>query len=349
MSGGVDSSVAAALLVDAGYRVIGMMLRLWSEPGEQDSNRCCTPEAMAQARRVASMLKIPFYAVDAREAFHVRVVQPFLEGYAQGVTPNPCAFCNRTIRWGLLLEQALRLNAAYLATGHYARIGMQPAGPLQLLRAVDERKDQSYILHGLNQEQLQRTLFPLGELTKPEVRQLARRYDLPVAERLDSQDLCFLAGAELRGFLQRHIPQAMEAGEILDAAGNVRGRHQGLPAYTLGQRRGLGISASEPLYVLEKRADSNSLVVGSQAELLGNSLLAQQVNWIAGNPPLEPARLQVKIRYQAQEAWGVVQPLHGGGAQVDFERPQRGITPGQAVVFYDGQVCLGGGTIAEGR
>jgi len=347
MSGGVDSSVAAALLVEAGYQVIGMMLRLWSEPGTQDSNRCCTPEAMAQARRVASLLKIPFYAVDAREAFHEKVVQPFIEGYTQGITPNPCVFCNRSIRWGLLLEQARSLEAEFLATGHYARTRRLPSGQLQLLRAADAHKDQTYILHVLNQEQLRQTLFPLGELTKPEVRQIARRYSLPVAERLDSQDLCFLAGGEVKAFLARQSPEALNPGEIIDPTGRLLGMHQGVAFYTLGQRKGLGLSSQEPLYVLDKQVATNTLVVGPETALGSKQLYACNINWISGEPPSGPARLQVKIRYKALEAWGTLQPVDDGCTGVLFDQPQRGITPGQAAVFYEGDVCLGGGVITK--
>ena len=347
MSGGVDSSVAAALLVEAGYPVIGMMLRLWSEPGTQDSNRCCTPEAMAQARRVASILKIPFYGVDAREPFHQKVVQPFIEGYTHGITPNPCAFCNRSIRWGLLLEQAKSLGAEFMATGHYARTHRLPSGLVQLMHAADAQKDQTYILHVLNQEQLRQTLFPLGELTKPEVRQLARRHSLPVAERLDSQDLCFLAGGEVKTFLARHSPEAQNPGEIIDPSGKLLGEHQGLAFYTIGQRKGLGLRSQKPLYVLDKQVETNTLVVGPQDALGSQQLHVRDVNWISGVPAARPARLQVKIRYKAVEAWGMVQTLDDGCTYVLFDQPQRGITPGQAAVFYEGDICLGGGAITK--
>lgn len=347
MSGGVDSSVAAALLVEQGYPTIGMMLRLWSEPGCQDANRCCTPEAMAQARRVAARLKIPFYAVDAQQPFYRQVVQPFIEGYAQGITPNPCALCNRFIRWGLLLEQATSLGAEFLATGHYARLRQLPGGRLQLLRAHDANKDQSYILHALNQGQLRRTLFPLGEKTKPEVREIARQLELPVAERQDSQDLCFLAGGELHDFLQRRASQGLIPGEIVDQDGRLLGRHRGLASYTLGQRRGLGVSAPQPLYVLEKRVAENRLVVGPQEALACRQFSARQVNWIAAEPPEAGVRLGVKIRYRAAEARAEALPEPGDRVRVRFEEPQRGVTPGQVAVFYDGEVCLGGGVIDE--
>src|SRR5512143_676117 len=219
MSGGVDSSVAAALLQEHGYAVTGMMLRLWSESGREADNRCCTPVAMALARRVAARLGIPFYAVDARQAFHGTVVSYFLEGYAQGLTPNPCLVCNRQVRWGLLLEHARALGADYMATGHYARLRPGENGTIQLLRAIDSAKDQSYVLHVLDQERLAQARFPLGEYTKPQVRELARRFNLPVAERSESQDLCFLAGGDYRQFLQRHAPQVEMPGPIFDRQG----------------------------------------------------------------------------------------------------------------------------------
>ncbi len=345
MSGGVDSSVAAALLVEQGYRVIGMMLRLWSEPGTEDENRCCTPDAMALARRVAAKFNIPFYAVDVRERFYDVVVQSFIGGYEQGVTPNPCILCNRDIRWGFLRERALAFGADYLATGHYARLEPAKDGTIHLLRGKDQAKDQSYVLSVLDQPRLRQTLLPVGDFTKPEVRELARRFDLPVASRADSQDLCFLAGRDYRGFLSRNAPQTVQPGKIVDQTGQVIGEHQGLAFYTIGQRKGLGLPSPEPLYVLKKDLRNNALVVGVGTELGQSELLANEVNWIAGAPPAQSLQAQVKIRYKAVEAPAVVTPLPAGQARVVFENPLRDITPGQRVVFYNGEECLGGGTI----
>ncbi len=248
MSGGVNSSVTAALLKNQGYEVIGMMLRLWSEPGSETVNRCCSPDDMALARRVASLLEIPFYAIDAKEPFHDTVVTSFIKGYAQGLTPNPCLICNRQIRWEFLLNRALALGADYLATGHYARL-RTPSDhrrstnnrPIELLRGIDTLKDQSYVLHVLNQEKLAHAMFPLGNYTKIQVRDMALDIGLPVAQRPDSQDLCFLGKGDYRDFLLRNAPEVSNPGPITTITGEQLGQHQGLAFYTIGQRKGLGV------------------------------------------------------------------------------------------------------------
>ena len=345
MSGGVDSSVAAALLKQQGYDVTGMMLRLWSEPGQEGSNRCCTPDSMAQARRVAAILDIPFYAIDVKEMFRSTVVQGFLDGYAQGLTPNPCLVCNRQIKWGFLLEHAQALGADFLASGHYALKRVVEDGRQELVRAMDHAKDQSYVLHVLTQARLSQALFPVGEYNKPQIRELARSFNLPTAARPESQDLCFLAGQDYRDFIRRNAPQIAQPGPILDRAGQTLGEHHGLAYYTIGQRKGLGIPSSVPLYVLAKDAATNTLVVGLEAELGSGRLTAGDVNWISGAAPARPERLQVKTRYTAREAWAMVTPLENGRVDVRFEEPQRDLTPGQAAVFYAGEVVLGGGLI----
>jgi len=344
MSGGVDSSVAAALLKQQGYDVIGMMLRLWSEPGKEDSNRCCTPDSMAQARRVAAGLDIPFYVVDAKEIFRSTVVQYFLDGYAQGVTPNPCLICNRKIRWEFLLNHALAVGADFLATGHYVRLKAE-GGRMKLFRAVDKTKDQSYVLHVLTQDKLARALFPVGEYPKTEIRALARTFGLPTATRADSQDLCFLAGDDYREFLRRNAPEVSKPGQIVTRDGKALGEHQGLAYYTIGQRKGLGIASPHPLYVLAKDLATNTLVVGNEAELGRSELTASNVNWIAGEPPSTSFRADVKIRYTAKNVPAEVTLINGKQAKVHFDAPQRDITPGQAAVFYGGEVLLGGGII----
>jgi len=354
MSGGVDSSTAAALLVEQGYEVIGLMLRLWAEPlpsppgkGGGVSNRCCTPDAVDSARRVAALLDIPFYLLNVEERFKMHVVEPFVAAYAAGRTPNPCLACNRHIRFGYLLRYALSLGADFLVTGHYARV--QPPGDgcdrYRLLRGVDASKDQSYVLYMLGQEELAHVRFPLGEFTKAQVREMARARQLPVAERAESQDLCFVAGNDYRDFLRRHAPQAVRPGPILDQAGRRLGTHQGLPFYTIGQRKGLGIAAGEPLYVLEMDVDRNVLIVGPESALGHRGLTATEVSFVSGEWPSAPLSVTAKIRYRAPDAPATIWPLERGRVRVVFEQPLRDITPGQGVVFYKGEVCLGGGII----
>ncbi len=345
MSGGVDSSVAAALLKEQGYDVVGMMLRLWSEPGKEDSNRCCTPDSMAQARRVAAKLDIPFYVVDAKNVFKETVVQYFLDGYARGETPNPCLICNRQIRWTFLLDHALALGADYMATGHYVRIQKDQGGRLKLLRAVDRSKDQSYVLHVLNQEKLARALFPIGDYPKTEIRALAGKYGLPTAARPDSQDLCFLAGEDYRSFLQRNAAEMLKPGEIITPDGKPLGRHNGLANYTIGQRKGLGVASPVPLYVLGKNSITNTLIIGTREQLGSRELTAREVSWISGEAPQQPFPAEVKIRYTAKEAQALVTPIGGEHARVEFDVPQRDITAGQAAVFFQGDVLIGGGII----
>lgn len=345
MSGGVDSSVAAALLKQQGYDVTGMMLRLWSEPGKEESNRCCTPDSMAQARRVAGILDIPFYVIDAKDVFKETVVQYFLDGYARGETPNPCLMCNRQIRWTFLLNHALALGAEFMATGHYVRIQNGENGKRILLRAVDYFKDQSYVLHVLKQDQLAHALFPVGEFPKPEIRRLAVDFGLPTASRADSQDLCFLAGDDYRNFLQRNASKMLKPGEIVTTDGRSIGQHNGLANYTIGQRKGLNIASPVPLYVITKQAMDNTLVVGTLDELGFTELTTRDVNWISSETPREPFHAKVKIRYSAKEVGALVSPMEGDQVLVKFDAPARDVTAGQAAVFYQGEVLLGGGII----
>jgi tRNA-specific 2-thiouridylase len=353
MSGGVDSSVAAALLKQQGYDVVGMMLRLWSEPGKENSNRCCTPDAMALARLVAARLDIPFYAIDAKEIFHSTVVKYFLEGYGQGMTPNPCLVCNRIIRWKFLLDHALAIGADFLATGHYARLTTKSIRTSEntlndqflLSKAVDRTKDQSYVLHVLNQEQLKRAKFPLGDYKKVEIRNLANQFGLPTASRADSQDLCFLAGEDYREFIIRNSPESHKPGDIVNKDGKLLGKHQGLSFYTIGQRKGLGLSSLEPLYVLSKKVENNILIVGPEKGLGQSDLIVKDANWISGKPPDNVFRAEVKVRYTARQAWAEISPIKGGEVLVRFDEPQRDITAGQAAVFYNGDIVLGGGPI----
>jgi len=341
MSGGVDSSVAAALLHEAGEQVFGLMLRLSDGSGGPE-NRCCTPEDIAIARAVAGQIGFPFYVVDARAAFEASVVAPFVRGYAQGITPNPCIQCNRAIRWGVLLAHALAIGATHLATGHYARI--DPASGTSRLRAgVDPRKDQSYVLYVLTQEQLAHAVFPLGELTKDQVRNHARRLQLPVAERRESQDLCFVQG-DVQAFLAARGVSATP-GLILDQQGRPLGQHSGLAGFTLGQRKGLGIAASEALYVLEKDAARNTLTVGPRPAVGRQQFTLGDVNWIAGTPPSMQFEAEVQVRYHAPRVRANIRRTGDASAEVILESRQPDVAPGQSAVFYVDDACLGGGII----
>jgi len=350
LSGGVDSAVAAALLVEQGYEVVGAMLRLWAEhgPGDDRTNRCCTPEAVYLARRVADWLDIPFYLISAESPFKAQVVDYLVAEYGAGRTPNPCIPCNRTIRFGLLLNRALALGAAFMATGHYARV-RNVEGRYQLVRGRDPQKDQSYFLHVLTQGQLARILFPLGELTKEEVRAIARRRGLPVAEQPESQDICFLADGDYRRFLAHWAPHLFQPGPIRDTSGRLLGQHQGLPAYTIGQRKGLRIAAVEPLYVLTIEPDENVLIVGTAEELGQDECLVEEMHYISGETPTVMFRAAAQIRHRGRLAAVTVTPLPRKMAHVRFASSQRSITPGQFLVLYDGEVVLGGGAICKAR
>jgi tRNA-specific 2-thiouridylase len=343
MSGGVDSAVAAALLAERGSAAFGVMLRLWSA-GPDLPNRCCSPRDMAMARKVAGQLGIPFYVLDVRSQFHQQVVRFFIDGYAKGITPNPCMECNRSIRWQTLLQHALQLGATHLATGHYARVE-HADGQYLLRRALDLDKDQSYVLSVLSQAQLARAAFPLGELTKPQVRSIARGLGLPVAERPESQDLCFVGGADYRVFLETQGGLRPQPGPILDEQGHQIGTHAGLSAYTIGQRKGLGLSAGHALYVTEKDPARNALVVGSRQALGRTRFAVDRMSWIGG-PPAGPVQAQVQVRYRAAAVRAAIRPdVQPDRAEVELERPLQDVTPGQAAVFYAGDRCLGGGII----
>ncbi len=361
MSGGVDSSVAAALLKEQGHEVIGIMLRLWSEPAAAiddgvehiAENKCCSLEAVGDARRVSQILDIPFYMVNVEQQFRQAIVDPFYRAYMGGNTPNPCLTCNRHIRFTLLLERALALGADYLATGHYVRVETDPVtGRRRLLKGFDSDKDQSYVLHVLNQEQLAHACFPLGKLTKPEVRQIAADRGLPVATKAESQEICFVATDDYRGFIKRYSAsigaEAPQPGPIFDVEGRQVGTHQGLAYYTVGQHRGLGVVASERQHVLKLDPSRNALIVGGSRRLERDTFTVHQVHYVSGEIPTAPFEANVRIRYKAPDIPAVVTPLGPTTAQVKLVIRQRAITPGQAAVFYGGPMedeVLGGGII----
>ncbi|UCG24379.1 MAG: tRNA 2-thiouridine(34) synthase MnmA [Chloroflexota bacterium] len=349
MSGGVDSSAAAALLVGQGYNVIGLMMRLWSEPSAgsaQRLNRCCTPDQMADARRVARHLDIPFYVVDVQEHFYTSVVRYFVDEHVAGRTPNPCIECNRQVRFGQLLDRALAMGADYLATGHYARVGRLES-EYTLLRARDAAKDQSYVLHVLGQRELTRVMFPVGDYTKSEAREFARQAGLPVAEKSESMDLCFLADGDYRRFLRDTAGVAIIPGPVTDQSGEVVGQHSGLANYTIGQRKGLGLALGRPVYVVAKDVNRNALVIGDAEQLARSSLQVTSANWISGTPPAVPISAQVMIRHRAMAVPAIVTAVSHNTAEVHFERPVTSVSAGQGAVVYDGDRCLGGGIICD--
>ncbi|MCE7939384.1 tRNA 2-thiouridine(34) synthase MnmA [bacterium] len=347
MSGGVDSSVAAALCVAGGHRVFGVMLRLWAEPGAEAPNRCCTLGAIDDARAVANALDIPFQVLDAASVFKREVVDAFTAAAAAGDTPNPCFTCNRRIRFAWLLEHARALGADCLATGHYARVDVDPAGGHRLRRGVDADKDQSYVLHRLSQAQLARAVFPLGVYTKPEVRALAAAFGLSVAARPDSVDLCWTGPDGVAGFLGRHLPaDALRPGAIVDADGRTLGRHHGLPRYTVGQRRGLGVAVGSPVYVVARDPVRNALVVGPDAMLGKRRVAVRDMHWLTGAPPAAPMRVAAQVRYRSPAAPALLLPGPGLTAEAVFDAPQRAPAPGQGLVAYVDDAVIGGGVIA---
>ena len=348
MSGGVDSSVAAAILKEEGYQVIGVTMQIWPSDESADLYRfggCCGISAVEDAKRVAYKLGILHYVMNFRDIFAQKVVTDFCQEYSLGRTPNPCIRCNQYIKFGALLEAARGLGAGFVATGHYAKIEKNGGGRCLLKKGVDQRKDQTYVLYTLTQEQLKHTLLPIGNFTKEQVREKARELELPVAARPESQEICFILDDDYPKFLREYIPQAVRPGPILDRQGNVLGEHRGIPFYTIGQRKGLGISAKEPLYVTAIVQEGNAIVVGSKEEAYGTELTASRLNWISLAKLKQPIVAKAKIRYLHSEAEAEIAPLDEDKVQVRFKEPQMAITPGQAIVFYHEDTVVGGGTI----
>lgn len=349
MSGGVDSSVAAAMLVEQGYDVIGVTMQIWPSTGapeEAFSRTCCSLSAVEDARRVAAKLGIPHYVVNFKDVFESTVIDNFIEEYRRGRTPNPCIRCNRFVKFDALLSRANSLGAEYVATGHYARILYDESTGRRLLkRGLDHSKDQSYALYSMTQDQLAHTLMPLGGMAKDETRRLAADLGLAVATKPDSQEICFVDNRDYPGFLKSRAPETANPGPIVDTRGRIIGEHKGIAFYTIGQRKRLGVAASEPLYVVRIDAARNAIIVGSDADLYSSELIAEDVNLVSLEKLAEPIAVTAKVRYNMKDSPALLAPLAGAQAHVTFETPQRAIAPGQAVVFYTGEDVLGGGTI----
>lgn len=363
MSGGVDSSVAAALTLEQGYDCIGVTLKLYGSediaasrrgccPGTTPSARrgCCSLADVNDAKNAAFRLNMPHYVLNFTGEFRDQVIRRFIETYEKGATPNPCIDCNRYIKFDHLLLRARQLDFDYLVTGHYARIERDPAaGRFLLKKAGDAKKDQTYVLYCLTQDQLRQTLFPLGDLTKAQVREIAGAKNLANAKKQDSQDICFVPDRDYGAFIEQYTGRTWPPGDIIDTAGNVLGAHRGIIRYTIGQRRGLGVAANEPLYVAAKSAANNTVTLGPEASLYAKSLTLEGLNLIACPRLEKPLRVTVKTRYLQAGAGAVAEQTGEDTARIDFDAPQRAITPGQAAVFYDGDYVVGGGTITEGR
>lgn len=348
MSGGVDSSVAAKLLADSGFDVMGVTMKLFDDDGvvlEEGSRTCCSLEDVEDARSVAFRLGIPYHVFNYRDGFGTYVVDKFCNSYLEGRTPNPCIDCNRYLKFGALQQRREELGFDYVATGHYARRAYDPStGRYLLKKGLDPKKDQSYVLYHLTQGQLAHMLFPVGELSKPEVREVARSAGLSNAEKLESQDICFVPDGDYAGFIERHTGQSFEPGPIVDESGKVLGTHAGLPCYTIGQRKGLGVAVGEPLFVLSKDAETNTITVGTAASAGFTRVFAEDINLISVETIEGQMRVQAKVNYRAMPKDATAY-LQGSTLVVEFDEPIRAVAPGQAIVLYQDDVVVGGGTI----
>lgn len=349
MSGGVDSSVAAYLLKEQGYDVIGVTMQIWQdETMEQMSEKggCCGLSAVEDAGRVAQKLDIPYYVMNFKREFKCHVMDYFVEEYLKGRTPNPCIACNRYVKWESLLQRSLEIGADYIATGHYARIGKLPNGRLAVCNSVTASKDQTYALYNLTQEQLSHTLMPVGEYRKEKIRQIAEKAEIPVANKPDSQEICFVPDNDYAAFIDRAAGEKVPpAGNFVDKDGKILGRHKGITHYTIGQRKGLELAMGHRIFVTEIRPDTNEVVIGENEDVFTDRLLCDRVNFMAVKDLEAPRRVLAKIRYNHKGEYCRIEKLEGGKVQCIFEKPVRAVTPGQAVVFYDGEYVLGGGTI----
>ena len=348
MSGGVDSSVAAYLLKEQGYDVIGVTMQIWQEEDSctvEENGGCCGLSAVEDARRVAQKLDIPYYVMNFRKEFQKQVIDYFTREYLEGRTPNPCIACNRYVKWESLLKRSLEIGADYIATGHYARVEQLPNGRYAIRNSVTAKKDQTYALYNLTQEQLARTLMPVGAYTKDEIRKIAEEAGLLVAHKKDSQEICFVPDNDYAGFIKNSTGKTIPKGNFVLADGKVIGEHQGIIHYTIGQRKGLNLSMGHPVFVTKIRPDSNEVVIGENEDLFVNTLICDRVNFMAMEGLDGEVRLKAKIRYNHPGAECVISPAEDGKVRVTFDQPQRAITPGQAVVFYQGEYVAGGGII----
>jgi len=348
MSGGVDSSVAACLMKEQGFDCTGITMKLFDNDdiGISNEKTCCSLEDVEDARSVANSLDMPFHVFNFSDDFNEQVIDRFVEAYEKGETPNPCIDCNRYMKFEKLMNRAKQLDVDYVATGHYARVEYdEKLGRYLLKKGVDEAKDQSYALYTMTQDQLARTIFPLGGLRKEEIREIAEAEGFVNARKRDSQDICFVRDGDYAGFIQHHTGKSYETGDFVDSTGKVLGRHNGLIRYTIGQRKGIGLSFDRPMYVGGKNIESNTVTLCENDELLSSSLNARDFSWISREKPDQPIRVKAKIRYNQKEQWAIAKQTPDGLVSVEFDEPQRAIAKGQAVVLYDGDIVVGGGTI----